>query len=47
MSCSAKKIDAEAIITGILSPSMNGILPENIPLPQIIDILTELWEEGT
>jgi hypothetical protein len=37
-------VDTNAIVEGVLSPARRGKLPETIPLPQMIDILTELWE---
>lgn len=41
---SAKTIDPEDIIERIFSHSGNGVLPEPIPLPQMIDILIDFWE---
>jgi hypothetical protein len=39
-----KEVDTNAIVEGVLSPARRGALPDTIPLPQMIDILTELWE---
>ena len=41
---SAKTIDPEDIIERIFSHAGNGVLPEPIPLPQMIDILIDFWE---
>ena len=39
-----KSIDPEDIIERIFSPTGSGILPESIPLPQMVDILIDFWE---
>jgi hypothetical protein len=41
---SAKTIDPEDIIERIFSHAGNGVLPEPIPLPQMVDILIDFWE---
>ena len=40
----AKSIDVEEVIERIFSPTGKGILPEPIPLGQMIDILVDFWE---
>lgn len=40
----AKTIDVEDVIERIFSQSGKGILPEPIPLGQMIDILVDFWE---
>lgn len=39
-----KSIDPEEVIERIFSPTGSGILPESIPLPQVVDILIDFWE---
>lgn len=39
-----KSIDPEDVIERIFSPTGSGILPESIPLPQMVDILIDFWE---
>lgn len=40
----AKTIDVEDVIERIFSQTGRGILPEPIPLGQMIDILVDFWE---
>ena len=40
----AKSIDVEEVIERIFSQTGKGILPEPIPLGQMIDILVDFWE---
>ena len=40
----AKTIDVEDVIERIFSQTGKGILPEPIPLGQMIDILVDFWE---
>jgi hypothetical protein len=40
----ARDLDVDAIIDSIFAPSASGILPHNVQLPQMIDLLTDLWE---
>lgn len=42
----AKSIDVEEVIERIFSQTGKGILPEPIPLGQMIDILVDFWESG-
>jgi hypothetical protein len=39
-----KSIDPEDVIERIFSPTGSGILPDSIPLPQMVDILIDFWE---
>lgn len=39
-----KSIDPEDVIERIFSPTGSGVLPESIPLPQMVDILIDFWE---
>jgi len=40
----AKSIDVEDVIERIFSQTSKGVLPEPIPLGQMIDILVDFWE---
>lgn len=40
----AKSIDVEDVIERIFSQTGKGLLPEPIPLGQMIDILVDFWE---
>mmetsp|Transcript_17380 Transcript_17380/g.17467 ORF Transcript_17380/g.17467 Transcript_17380/m.17467 type:complete len:94 (+) Transcript_17380:210-491(+) len=40
----AKNIDVGEVVERIFSNSSGGILPEPIPLGQMIDILIDFWE---
>lgn len=40
----AVNVDIDLVIDRIFSPDSDGSLPHSIPLPQIIDLMTDLWE---
>ena len=40
----ARDIDVDAIIDSIFAAESTGILPHNVLLPQIINVLVDLWE---
>ena len=37
-------IEIDEIIDAIFTPEAGGKLPRPLPLPQMIDVLTDLWE---
>ena len=37
-------LDVDLVIDRIFSPESTGELPRAVPLPQLIDIMTDLWE---
>jgi hypothetical protein len=40
----AVNVDIDLVIDRIFSPESDGTLPRAIPLPQLIDLMTDLWE---
>lgn len=41
---SAKNVDVDEVIQRVYSSQGGGLLPEPIPLSQMIDILIDFWE---
>mmetsp|Transcript_10109 Transcript_10109/g.12267 ORF Transcript_10109/g.12267 Transcript_10109/m.12267 type:complete len:86 (-) Transcript_10109:247-504(-) len=40
----AVNVNIDLIIDRIFSPESDGTLPHAVPLPQLIDLMTDLWE---
>mmetsp|Transcript_1847 Transcript_1847/g.2586 ORF Transcript_1847/g.2586 Transcript_1847/m.2586 type:complete len:125 (-) Transcript_1847:383-757(-) len=40
----AKNLDIDRVIDSIFSPAAKGHLPESTPLPQMVDLLVDMWE---
>mmetsp|Transcript_58536 Transcript_58536/g.132542 ORF Transcript_58536/g.132542 Transcript_58536/m.132542 type:complete len:108 (+) Transcript_58536:259-582(+) len=40
----AVELDVDLVIDRIFSPDSTGELPHPVPLPQLIDLMTDLWE---
>ena len=40
----ARGIDIEDVVEAVFASSSNGQLPYKVPLPQMIDLLVDLWE---
>jgi hypothetical protein len=41
---SAKNVDVDEVIQRVYSSQGGGVLPEPLPLAQMIDILIDFWE---